>query len=178
QNRRLGDLLHGFVVEDDAVPQDAVMAVIGERVERHIGDDADFRHRFLDRAGRSIDQIVRVENGGTGGVALRHVDIGEGGDRGDAEAGGAFGLLWQQVHGIAEYPGHRVDRLLAAFSLRKEDGPDQIVHRKAVFLYQPARPVRLAHAAQPAAAGDLVDAAYVEPRPIGPVHNLFSALRP
>ncbi len=33
-----------------AVAQDAVMAVAGEGIERHVGDDADIRHRLLEGA--------------------------------------------------------------------------------------------------------------------------------
>ena len=40
----------GFVVEDDAVAQQAVMAVAGEGIERHVAEDADVRHFLLDRA--------------------------------------------------------------------------------------------------------------------------------
>ena len=43
QHRGFGKLLDGLVVDDDAVAQDAVMAVAGEGIERHIGDDADLR---------------------------------------------------------------------------------------------------------------------------------------
>ena len=42
------DLRHRLVVDDLAVAQDAVMAVAGEGIERHVGDDADIRHGLLD----------------------------------------------------------------------------------------------------------------------------------
>ncbi len=41
--RRGRHLLDRLVVDDDALAQDAVMAVAGERVERGVGDDADLR---------------------------------------------------------------------------------------------------------------------------------------
>ena len=40
----------GLVVEDDAVAHQAVMAVAGVGIERHVAQDADLRHFFLDRA--------------------------------------------------------------------------------------------------------------------------------
>ena len=80
------DLLDGLVVDDDAVAQDAVMAVAGEGVERHVGDDADLRHRRLDRARRAVDEVVRVEDVRAGLVAQVHVDIGEGGDAPECRA--------------------------------------------------------------------------------------------
>ena len=51
----------GLVVEDDAVAQQAVMAVAGVGIERHVAEDADLRHFLLDRADGAADQIVRVE---------------------------------------------------------------------------------------------------------------------
>ena len=50
----------GFVVEDDAVvAQQAVMAVAGVGIERHVAQDADLRHFLLDGADGPADQIVR-----------------------------------------------------------------------------------------------------------------------
>ncbi len=51
--------LDGFVVEDDVVRHQPVMAVIGIGIERHVADDADLRHRFLERAHGPVTQIVR-----------------------------------------------------------------------------------------------------------------------
>ena len=51
----------GFVVEDDAVAQQAVMAVAGEGIERHVAQHADLGHFFLDGADGAADQIVRIE---------------------------------------------------------------------------------------------------------------------
>ena len=50
QHRRGRDLGHRLVIDDDAVAQDAVMAVAGEGVERGVGDDADLGHGRLDGA--------------------------------------------------------------------------------------------------------------------------------
>ena len=48
-----------LVVEDDAVAQQAVMAVAGVGIERHVAQHADLGHRFFDGADRLADQIVR-----------------------------------------------------------------------------------------------------------------------
>ena len=57
----------GLVVDDDAVADEAVVAVGVVRVERDVGDDADLRHRVLDRAGGAADEVVGVP--GLGGLA-------------------------------------------------------------------------------------------------------------
>ena len=51
---------NGLVIHDFAVTQDAVMAMVGERVERHIADHAEFGTGLLDRAHGPADQIVPV----------------------------------------------------------------------------------------------------------------------
>ena len=51
----------GLVVEDGAVAHQAVVAVAGVGIERHVAQHADLRHRLLDGADRLADQIVGVE---------------------------------------------------------------------------------------------------------------------
>ncbi len=79
--------------------------------------------------------------------------------RRDAELCRALGLLDGEVDGQAEDAGHGGDLLAAVLAVDDEDRPDQVVDGQPVLLHQPARPVGLAHAAQPARAGDLVDGA-------------------
>ena len=50
-----------FVVEDDAVAQQAVVAMAGKGVKRHVAEDADLRHLPLDRADGPANEIVRVK---------------------------------------------------------------------------------------------------------------------
>ncbi len=57
--RLLHQHLHGLVVDDVAVAQQAVMAVAGIGIERHVAEDADLGHLLLDRADRAAHQIVR-----------------------------------------------------------------------------------------------------------------------
>ena len=61
----------GLVVEDDAVAQQAVMAVAGVGIERHVAQDADIRHFLLDGADGAADQVVGVERLGAVLVAQR-----------------------------------------------------------------------------------------------------------
>ena len=50
-----------LVIGDIAVDQQAVMAVAGIGIERHVAQHADLGHRLLDGAHRAADQIVGVE---------------------------------------------------------------------------------------------------------------------
>ena len=50
-----------LVVEDPLAVHQAVMAVAGVGVERHVGDDADLRHGRLDRAHGAADEVAAVQ---------------------------------------------------------------------------------------------------------------------
>jgi hypothetical protein len=133
------------------------MAVAGEGVERNIGDHADLRHMLLQRPRRLVDQVVGGKAVGAGLVAQMHLDVGEGGDRRHAQVGGFLCRLDKAVDAHAADTGHRGDRLHDIGAGDDEDRPDQVVHRQPIFLHQAARPVRLAVAAHPPVAGDLID---------------------
>ena len=152
-----GDQLHRLVVHDDAVAQDAVMAVAGEGVERDVGDDADFRHGLLHGGCRLVDQVLTFEDLGTRDVAQVHLDIREGGNRRDAEGGCLFRGLDQLVDAHAIDAGHCGNRIDNARTGNHEDRPDQVVHRQRIFAHEAAGPVGLAVAAHAAMAGDVVD---------------------
>ena len=83
---------HGdrLVVEDDAVAQQAVMAVAGEGIERDVGQEADLRHFLFDGAQGAADQIVRVERLAAGLVA-------QGSDRYRGTAPGTGWSAWPRV---------------------------------------------------------------------------------
>ncbi len=53
--------LNGLVVGDVAVPDDPVMAVRGERVERHVAQHAEFGQSLFQSCDRAADKIARVE---------------------------------------------------------------------------------------------------------------------
>ena len=58
----LGEHLDGLIVEDASSLQQAVVAVAGVGVERHVADDADrIAAVFLNRPHRATDEIVRVQ---------------------------------------------------------------------------------------------------------------------
>ena len=63
------ELLDAGVVDDFIANDDAVVAVACVRIERYVGDDANVRNVKVDRAGRSVDQIFRVERLRAGLVA-------------------------------------------------------------------------------------------------------------
>ena len=53
--------LDGLVILDIAVADDPVMAVRGERVERHIAQHAELGQRLLQRRDRAADEIAGVD---------------------------------------------------------------------------------------------------------------------
>ena len=133
------------------------MAVAGERIERNVGDHADFRHRALDRPRCTVDEIIGIENAGTCIIAQVRVDIGKRGDSGDAELGRALRLTHRHIDGKALNTRHGVDVLAPVRALAQENRPDQIIDGQLVFLNQTSRPIRLAHASQAAALRDFID---------------------
>ena len=85
-----------LVVEDDAVAQQAVVAVAGVGIERDVAEHADVGHGLLDRADGAADEVVGVERLAAVLVAQLRVGVGEERDAGDAELRGAFGV----AHGL------------------------------------------------------------------------------
>ena len=150
------DLAHRLVIDDFTIAQNPVMAVAGEGIERHIGDDADIGHGLLDGACGLVDQIVRFENVRAGLVALVHFHIGKGGERRDAQIRGHPGRFHRLVHTHPVDAGHRVDRFDDVGAGNNENRPDQVVDGEPGLAGKPARPVGYAGAAHAAVAGDLV----------------------
>ena len=120
--------------------QDAVMAVGGVGVQRHIGDHADLRLGRFDRGDRPAHEVVAVE--GLFAVLrlqiLRH--LWKQGDGRDAQPLGFGHRLAQQVDGQPVDAGHRGHRLPRALALHQEDRPDQIVRAQPVLRHHPAGP--------------------------------------
>ena len=48
-------------IQNDAVAQKAVVTMACEGVKRHVAQDANLRHLFLDGANGAADKIVRIE---------------------------------------------------------------------------------------------------------------------
>ena len=64
----LAQHLYGLVVDDLAIDDQAVVAVMGVGVEGHIGLHAEFGHRGFEAADCSLDQALRVV--GLGGLIV------------------------------------------------------------------------------------------------------------
>ena len=117
------------------------MAVAGKRVERDVGEQADFRDFFLDRAQRAADEIVRVERFAASFVAQLRIGVGEEGKTGDGKFGGTFGF----AHGLVDRQPldirHRRDRGARILSVHDEQRPDQVVGSDLVLAHHAARPL-------------------------------------
>ena len=107
-------LLHqdgdGFVVEDDAVAQQAVMAVAGIGIERDVAEHADLRNFLLDGADGAADQIVGIERFGAVVIAPVRLGIGKQREAGDRQLRRAFRRAHRFIDRQALDVGHRVDR--------------------------------------------------------------------
>ena len=117
----------GLVVENDAVAQQAVMAVAGKGIERDVAEDADLGHFLLDGADGAADQIVRVERLAARLVAQRRIGVGEQRDAGDAQLGGALGLAHRLIDAQALDARHRRHRRARLVAVHHEQRPDQVV---------------------------------------------------
>ena len=143
------------VVDDLLALHDAVMAVAGIGVERHIGDEADVRHRRLDGAQRLADEVLRIERLGADVVAQLRVGVGEKRDRRNAEIAGAADFGDDAVDRLAHdarHGGHRLGLRLVG----QEQRPDQVVDGERRLAHQAARPGRAAVAAHAPAAEDRI----------------------
>ena len=140
----------GLVVGDIAVADHAVMAVRGERVERHVAQDADFGHRLLQRGDGAADEIAGVERLAAFGVLQRRRHRRKHRDRRDAECRGLARGVDQGRDRQPKRARHRRDRLLAPLVMHK-DRPDQIARGQHVLGDEPARPRVAPVAAQPEA---------------------------
>ena len=123
-----------------------VMAVAGIGIERDIAEDADLRHRLLDRADGAADEIVGIERLGSVLVAQLRVGIGKQREAGDVELGGALGRPHRLLDREPLDARHRGDR--RAGVVGHEQRPDQVVHRQHVLAQQAPRPFGLAVAAR------------------------------
>ena len=66
-----------FVVENDSLTQQPIMAVAGIGVERHVAEHADLRHLFLDRSDGAADEVFGVKRLGAAIVAPAGLGIGK-----------------------------------------------------------------------------------------------------
>ena len=110
----------GFVIQDDAVAHQAVVAVTGVGVERHVENDADVEACRLDGARRPADDVVAVE-GLAGVIGLEVVRCaGKQGDGRDAEVHGFFRSGNDEVDAQTLNTGHRGNVFDAVFAWQHE----------------------------------------------------------
>ncbi|MNC19631.1 hypothetical protein D3C75_675660 [compost metagenome] len=121
-----------------AIVEDAVLAVGGERVEGHVGDDAQLRKARTQGAGGALGQAVRIPGLlGEQRLLLQRGDR-EQRQRRNAQRNALGRLLEQQVDGQALDPRHRRHRLATVLALQHEHRQDQIVGGQHVLAHQTA----------------------------------------
>ena len=139
--------LDGLVIGDIAVANDPVMAVRGERVERHVAQHAELRHGFLQRRHGAADEIAGVQRLVAFGILQMRRHRRENRDGRNAELGGLSGGIDECRDRQSEDTRHRRNRLLMAFIMDK-DRPDQVARGQHAFGDKLARPRIAAVAAQ------------------------------
>jgi hypothetical protein len=97
----------GFVVENAAVLNQPVMAVAGERIERHVAEHAEVRKFLFDRAHRFTDQVVRIERLGAVLVAQAWLGVGKQRDAGNVQFYRAPGIAHRLIDAEPLDAGHR-----------------------------------------------------------------------
>ena len=126
--RLLGQRFERLVVEHVAariVGRDqAILAVAGIGVKRHVGDDAELGERLLQRRHGARHQPVRIP-GFLGARRLeRRIDHRKQGQRRNAERLRAFGGLQQTIDALPLDAGHRSDCFDAITAVQHEDRID------------------------------------------------------
>jgi len=130
------------------VVDQAILAVRGVRIERHVTDHAKLRQGRLERLHRPRDQAVRVPGlGGVGGLADR-VDDRKQRQRRNPQIGRRARVLDQQVDAAPLDARHGRDRLAPPAAVQHEHRVDEIGRRQARLAHQFAQKAMPAQAAQ------------------------------
>ena len=103
------------------------MAMVGERVERHIADHAEFGAGLLDCANGPADQIVAITCQRAIIVLECRVDRRKDGNGRNAKSLCFLRLRDQPVDALTRNAGHRCHRFGLVLALDDEQRPDQIV---------------------------------------------------
>jgi hypothetical protein len=141
----------GFVVQDVAgVVQQAVLAVAGEGVERHVGHHAQTGKLFLQRPHHGGHQAVGVGRFAADRVFQRGADHREQRHHRDAQLHAVLGHRQQQVQAQAFHAGHGGHGLAAALAFEHEHRVDQVVDADRVLAHQVAGEFVAAQAARTA----------------------------
>jgi hypothetical protein len=148
--RLLDQHLDGFVVQDVAgLVEQAVLAVAGEGVQRHVGHHAQAGKFFFSARTTRGHQAV-----GVGGLAADRVFqrgrliTGKQRHHRDAQLDAVFGHRQQQVQAQALHAGHRGHGLAAVAAVQHEHRVDQVVGADRVLAHQVAGEIVAAQAAR------------------------------
>ena len=141
---------HGLVVLDIAGSDHPVMAMRGERVERHVAQHAKSGQGLFQSRDRTADQIAGVERLAAFFILERGGHRREHRNRRNAESSGFSGGVDKGRDRQAKDTGHRRDRRLMAFVMDK-DRPNQIARCQYTLGDELARPSIAAVAPQPEA---------------------------
>jgi hypothetical protein len=114
------------------------MAGIG--VQRNVGDQAKPGGRLADRPQGRADEIVGIGAFRAIGRLQVHRRLGKQGNGGNAEAHRLKCRFHRRIKAQTINPRHGDDGI-APRSRFQEQGPDQVVHRQAVFGNQPPAPL-------------------------------------
>jgi hypothetical protein len=122
---------HGLVVEDVAgVVEQAVLAVAGEGVQRHVGQQAQVGEALLQLAHRARHQAVGVGGLAAVGRLQRRVDHREQRHHRHTQLHAVFGHREQAVQAAALHAGHAGHVLHLALAVEHEHRQDQVVGRR------------------------------------------------
>jgi hypothetical protein len=139
---------HGLVVEDVAgVVEQAVLAVAGEGVERHVGQQAQFREALLQLAHGAGHQALGVGGLAAVGRLQRRVDDREQRHHRHAQLHAVFGHRKQAVQAAALHAGH-AGHVLGGPAVEQEHRQDEVVGGQPVLTHQGPREGIAAQAAR------------------------------
>ncbi len=122
-----------LVVGDLRAAHEAVVAVAGVGVERHVEDDADVEARRLDRARRPAHEVLRIERLARILGAQLGLGVGKERDRGNAEACCFSRRGDDIVDRQALHARHGGDRHALVGAVDDEERPDQIADIEPVL---------------------------------------------
>ena len=147
-DRLLDQHLDGLVVEDLAVPEQAVMAVAGIGIERDVAQDADIGHFLLDGADGAADEVVRIER-----LGCRSRRAGPGRYRGTGRCRGCRSRAARSASRTASSteirstPGIEPTGMRLRLAIDEEQRPDQVVGGQHVLPHHAPGPLGFSVAA-------------------------------
>ena len=135
RERRFGEELEGLVVFYIVVLDDSAMTVVGVFTEADVGDQHQFRHRFLYCPKRLLDDAVVGVCFGTDRIFF--LGDAEEDDRRDAEGLDFFTFLDDTVDGHLVVAGHGDDFVFYILAVPDKERVDQVVDGDLCFADHP-----------------------------------------